>query len=232
MLFGTGFLGITLYFWFENTGLQTISASTASLIVAIVPILTIVAEAIVYKVPMTGRKLVSVLISFAGVYLIVAMGDKNGTNDLVGCLLMLGAVLTWVVYTLVSRDLCSKYSSLAIVYYQTLVGMITCLPFLFIEKVNVQDITTPIVLNMIFLGVFCSALASILYIRGMHVIGVGFASLLMNLIPVVSVTASFLLLNERLTFMQLCGGALVLLAVFFCKGKSSEEAEGEAEEVA
>lgn len=222
-LLGTGFLGITLYFWFENTGLQSISASTASLIVAIVPILTIVAETVVYKVPMTGRKLLSVLISFVGVYFIVALGDKQGTDGLLGCLLMLGAVLTWVVYTLVSKDLCQKYSSLAIVYYQTLVGIATTFPFILFEKTVVQNITMPIVLNMIFLGVFCSAVASLLYIRGMNVIGVGIASLLMNLIPVVSVTASFFLLNERLTFLQLCGGVLVLVAVFFSKGKNNSE---------
>lgn len=231
-LLGTGFLGITLYFWFENTGLQSISASTASLIVAIVPILTIIAETFVYKVPMTGRKLVSVLISFVGVYFIVAMGDKQGTDELLGCLLMLGAVLTWVVYTLVSKDLCQKYSSLAIVYYQTLFGIATCFPFILFEKTVVQNITMTILLNMIFLGVFCSAVASLLYIKGMNVIGVGIASLLMNLIPVVSVAASFLLLNERLTLLQLCGGALVLAAVFFSKGKTDREEIGDEKEVA
>jgi len=55
------------------------------------------------------------------------------------------------------------------------------------------------------------------------VIGVAISSLLMNLIPVVSVAASFLLLNETLTAMQFGGGILVLVAVMISTGKVKEQ---------
>ncbi len=57
----------------------------------------------------------------------------------------------------------------------------------------------------------------------MKVSRVAISSLLMNLIPVVSVAASFLLLNETLTAMQFGGGILVLVAVMISTGKVKEQ---------
>jgi drug/metabolite transporter (DMT)-like permease len=44
LLIGAGLTGVTLYFFFENTGLGMISASEASIIVAAIPALTLAAE--------------------------------------------------------------------------------------------------------------------------------------------------------------------------------------------
>lgn len=207
-----GLLGITLYFFLENNGIKRISASSASLIIAVVPIFTIIADALVFKEAMTKRKLVSVLISFAGVFCIV--GNPYGdSNDFLGYALMLGAAVSWVVYTLVTKSLFERYSDLAIVYYQTVIGVITLIPFALFEKTDWSAVSGPVLWNLLFLGIFCSALAAYLYIISMSVIGVAISSLMMNMIPVVAVVASFFVLNERISGMQMVGGILVIGAV-------------------
>lgn len=214
-----GLLGITLYFFFENTGIKYISASSAALVVSTVPILTVVAEAIVFKTTLTKSKIISVALSLVGVYLIVGYSNGGTSSDdtLFGFGMMLAASVSWVLYTIATKSLSKKYSELTIVYYQTVLGTLTLLPFAVFEKTTWKLVTYPIVLNMLFLGVLCSAIATYLYVYAMDRIGVSICSLIMNFIPVVAVAASILFLGERASLLQLAGGAIVVAAVYLCE---------------
>lgn len=44
-----GIVGIAMYFYFENTGILYISAGPASLIIALIPIATLIGDKIIYK---------------------------------------------------------------------------------------------------------------------------------------------------------------------------------------
>ena len=44
-----GLIGVTIYFFFENNGIKLMPASTASLIIATIPIFTFIFEAIVFS---------------------------------------------------------------------------------------------------------------------------------------------------------------------------------------
>ena len=70
------------------------------------------------------------------------------------------------------------------------------------------------VLNIVFLGLFCSALGYWLYIATLEILGPGRASLYLNLIPVVSVVAAYFLLGERLGLAQLAGGGAAIVGVY------------------
>lgn len=224
MFIAAGLLGITLYFFLENSGMKRISASEASLIIGIVPIFTIIADSIVFKEKITVRKAICVALSFAGVCFIVGFGVLGGADELMGYMLMLGAAASWVVYTLVTKSLFSKYSELAIVYYQTLFGTITLIPFALIEKTNWAAIDMVVSVNLVFLGVFCSAIATYFYVLGMDAVGISTSSLMMNLVPVVAVTASYFILGEKTSWAQIFGGILVILAVYISTADGRHEA--------
>ncbi|MCL2473047.1 MAG: DMT family transporter, partial [Treponema sp.] len=55
-LVGAGLTGVTLYFFFENNGVALIQASEASLIVATVPVITLIAEALGEKIVSRRKK--------------------------------------------------------------------------------------------------------------------------------------------------------------------------------
>lgn len=216
MLFLAGLLGITVYFYFENNGVQRITAASASMIIGVVPIFTVIADFIIFKQPLTRRKILSVFISIIGVYLIVGNSNTRSQNEFVGYLFMLGAALSWVIYTIVTKSLLNKYSDLEIIYYQTIFATLTLIPFALFEKTNWTAINSTIILNLLFLGVFCSAVATYFYIISIDKIGISACSLMMNLIPVVAVIASYILLNEQVTLLQLIGGLAVIIAVILC----------------
>ncbi|MBB6215265.1 drug/metabolite transporter (DMT)-like permease [Anaerosolibacter carboniphilus] len=219
-----GFLGITVYFYFENNGVKFISASNASMIIAAIPIFTLIFEAIVFKTRLTLQQGISVLISFLGVYLIVGNtggGSYEGESWL-GYLMMFGAVFCWVAYSLITKPLFEKYSQLAIVYYQTIIGTVLFVPFVLFEKTDWHLVNGKVTLNVLFLGIFCSALAYYLYVYAMDIIGVSNSSLYLNLIPIVTVVASFLILKETVGYLQILGGILVVASVYLVNYKGSE----------
>lgn len=167
-----GFLGVTLYFIFENNGILLLNASTASLIIATIPIFSLISESIVYKVRMTRLKIISIILSFIGVYFIVG-GDISklmSSGKGIGYIMMFGAVLSWVVYALVTKPLFGKYSQLTIVYYQSLFGTIMFIPFIIFETTKWSEVTGGIVLNVLYLGIFCSAIGGILIVSSVTVV--------------------------------------------------------------
>ncbi len=211
----SGFLGVTIYFYFENNGIKLLTASTSSIIIASIPIFTLISEAIIYKEKMTKIKIFSVVLSFIGVYFIVGVGANKTlfSNIGLGYIMMLGAVFAWVFYSLATKPLSSKYSQLAIVYYQSVFGAILFIPFMVFETTNWYEITGVMILNVLYLGIFCSALGYIIYVYGMKHLGVSISSIYINVIPLVTVIASFFILDEKLTLYKYIGGLLIIISV-------------------
>lgn len=227
----SGALGVSAYFYFENHAISLISASSAALIIAAIPIITLVAEAIFLKVKLTKKKIISVIISFIGVYFIVSTNNgAMGSSSWKGYLLMLGAVLVWVTYTIITKPLYEKYSQISIVYFQTLFGTLFLIPFTIFETTNWSLVDNVIILNIIFMGVFCSAIAYYFYIYAMDYLGVATTSLFLNLLPIITVIASYFILKEKISIYQIIGGALVIFSVYFVNTRDKQNKEESVEE--
>jgi len=215
-LFLAGLTGITVYFFFENNGVKLTSASVASMIIAIIPIMSILADYIFFRTPLSPFKIICVFVSVIGVYMVVGTNitGPGGRGNLAGNLLMLGAVVCWVVYSIVTRPLGKKHSQLFVVTYQTIFGTISLVPFSLLEMGDWQPVTAAVMLNVAFLGVFCSALGYYLYVYAMRRLGVGLVSMFINLIPVVTVISSYFILGETVSPVQVAGGILIILSVY------------------
>ena len=130
MLLG-GIFGITIYFIFENTGVELSSATNASLIVSVVPIITIILDALFFQSRISLMKLSGVIIAVVGSYLAVTGNGKVELNSthFRGNMLMICAMLSWALFTLVNKSLQKKYSGLFLTTYQTFFGTLCFIPF-------------------------------------------------------------------------------------------------------
>lgn len=209
-----GIFGVTLYYYFQNTGVKLISASSASVIIALVPILSLIGDSLVFKTKLTLPKIISVIISFIGVYIIVGFRLRDTDGSILGFLMMFGAAISWVFYVIITKPLLTGYSQLSIIFYQYIFGTIFILPFSFHEKVQWDAMTITIVLNIVFLGAICSALAYYLNAYAVDHLGVAVASIFVNLMPVAAIMGSFLILKEHIGMNELLGGAIVIFSVF------------------
>lgn len=210
----SGVLGVTMYFYFQNHGVKLTTASAASMIIAAIPIMTVVGESLLFKTKLTLAKIAGVILSIGGVYLIIASPAEVSPDHFAGNLFMLGSAVAWVLYSLATRPLSTKYSQLAVASYQILFGTIALVPFVFFETFDWRAIDLTIVLHLLYLGCFCSALANYLYVYAMGILGVSSVSLFINLVPVISVLGGLIILQEPVSALQIIGGAVILFSVY------------------
>ena len=221
LLIGSGLTGVTFYFFFENNGVMRVTASEASIITAAIPVLTMIADWLTAKLsshnnaPRLGwQSWLGAFISIAGVALVAGISFSL-SGSISGYVYMGGAALCWVAYSLLTRPLFDrKRSRLYIVFWQNFFGFLGLLPFAMLEYKSWGDPTLPVMLHVIFLALGCSALGYWLYAYAMEALGVSTTSVFINLIPVVTVIAGFIVLHERLTLLQGAGAALVLSGVY------------------
>lgn len=221
--------GTTIYFLFEYIGLQYTTASNASLILAVIPVLTMLSSAMLRKVRYSLRAWLGVSVSLLGVYLVVRYGgDQSASNPLIGNLLLIGACLCWVTYIEVTNRLFSgRHSTLEITCYQGVIGMITLAP-LALTELPYHPISSGAWLSAVFLGLMCSALCYILYGYAMRRLEPFRTALFINLNPLAAIIGGVLMLGEHVSPQQIVGGALILASIAYVNWETQRQHKKEA----
>jgi drug/metabolite transporter (DMT)-like permease len=209
-LFLLGFVGVTLYFGFENLGLKYTTATHGALIVATIPLTTEVANAFLKRRLPKPLVLAGLLIALSGVVLLV--GPSPGEASLVGDALILAAVTTWVWYTFLAARLVKRYPNLLLTFRIMSIGALTLLPGALLE-VLLLPLPNPSLQSwggVLFLGIICSALAYHLWNQAIPALGVAVTNNLLYGIPLVGVITGVAALDEPLTTNIFISAALII----------------------
>lgn len=225
-LFLSGLVGVTIYFFFETRGIKLTSASNAALIIAAIPVLTVLAEYLFFRTSIAWYQGLGIGLSIVGVYFIVQRSPAHFPNALVGNLFMMGACLSWVAYILLSRNLHGGIGGLSLTAYQALVGAVTLLPLALSEYRSWQAGSLAVWLNILYLGVFCSTLGYFFYLYALSRLGPIVISSFINLIPLVGAFGGLFILGEKLSLVQLIGGLVVIAGVFMVNLRRGERKDG------
>ncbi len=221
LLFASAFFGIVLYFLFENIGLKYTTASNGSIIVAAVPVFTLITESLFYKFKITGRVISCVIISVIGVFMVIfEKGIDFSAGHTKGNLLMIGAMVVWVIYTIICKSLSGKYYGIVITAYQMGAASLLFIPFVIPEINSWQGISAYSLGNLLYLALFCSALAYYLFNVAVKGLGATVSSMFLNLIPVVSILGGILVLGETVSFLQIGGMLLIMSSLVFVRERS------------
>ena len=130
----TTLLGITVYYFFEYTGLQYTTASAASLILALVPMMTLLYRVFLKREHISLLRWFCVILSLLGVYLVIQADAGEGAGALLGNLLMVCACLCWTGYILATPRLMQACSSIRVTTWQAIAAVITFIPFTLAER--------------------------------------------------------------------------------------------------
>jgi len=218
-LMASGFFGVTVYFFFESRGIRLTSASNASLIIATIPVFTVLAELVFRHKAVSPLQWGGVALSVAGVWIITRRASEGAAAvPVLGNLMMLGACLSWVVYMMLSRDLHGRLSDLSITTYQAAFGTLFLAPFALAEYPQWVPLGPLPAANILYLAVFCSALGNFLYVYALSRLGPVAVSPSVNLIPVVGVLGGVFLLGEPLSWTQIAGGVVIVAGVVVVNG--------------
>lgn len=218
MLFvACGLCGGSLYFIAENTALEYTLVSNVSLIVTLAPLITTLLVGALYRSERPSRGMFcGSLVAFLGVGLVIFNSSFVLAVKPLGDLLALSAAVSWAVYSIVLRKLSAFYTVLFITRKTFFYGLLTALPFLFTERHHGSLATfgdAAVWGNLLFLGVFCSMLAFLIWAWVVKGLGAVKANNYLYIQPIVTLIASALLLSEQVTWVGFTGCALILVGV-------------------
>lgn len=215
LLFATcGLCGGSIYFIAENTALEYTLVSNVSLITAISPLLTTFLIGMIYKSERPSKGIyIGSIVALMGVACVIFNSSFVVKMNPIGDLLSFAAALSWAVYSLVLRKLNALYSIMFISRKTFFYGVLTALPYMLTEP----QITSPAVLlqasvwpHMLFLGVFASMIAYVIWAQSVKHLGAITASNYIYLQPIVTLIASVIILSETITIVGYLGCALIL----------------------
>jgi len=218
LFMASGLTGGSMYFLFENTALTITLASNVALILCTAPILTTFLYFLLHR----GEKLkpnfiFGSLLAFLGVALVIFNGGFILKISPLGDALTILAALMWAFYSLIIKNLNGKYATLFVTRKVFFYGLLTILPIFLFEPLRFDSnvLFQPLVLmNLLFLGIIASMLCYISWNTATKKLGVLRVTNYIYFSPIVTLIASALLINEKLTLVALTGSALILGGVY------------------
>ena len=217
-LFLLGLTGVFSYNILFFTGLETVSAGRASLIVALNPLVITILATVLCKEPLSIFQYGGILLSLAGALFVISNGHPerifiSGFGR--GELAILGCVASWAAFSIVGRSVLRELTPLTSVFYSSLVGTILLLgPALYSGSLaGVAKYPAASWLSLIFLGLFGTAAGFTLYYRAIKQIGASRSGVFINLVPFFSICLSWLFLGESIKGSVIIGGILLLIGV-------------------
>jgi len=200
-----------LFFW----ALKYTSPTNTSLIIALNPFFTALAEVVIFKLRRPGRFYIGFMLAFAGaMWVNLARGGSPSFSNLgAGELLCLIASLLWSAYTLLARATKKpEWDSLWINAYNYLLTALLLLPFsLHLFDWNyLQTIHAPAWMGSLYMAVFPTAIGYTLFYIGVQKKGAAWAATFVYLVPSITANLDYLFFDAALTSAMIIGTTLVV----------------------
>lgn len=231
-----GLLGVTLYFMCENFALSLSTASNVSLLVSTAPMLTgLVSHFLTKNERITKYFIYGCLFGLAGVFLIVFNGHFFLKLNPAGDILAILSALSFAFYSIIIRDLDrTVYSAIVITRKTFFYSLLTLIPLLFTQLFKCDPqilIKREVFGNLLFLGIFASALCFLWWNKVMWELGAVRANNLIYLLPPMAMVLAAVVLKEKITIFAASGGLLILLGVYLSQKTSPGPDKGSGTEM-
>ena len=215
-----------IYFLGESYGLKYVSSTVAAVIVATIPLFTPIAAWYFYRERVKWINVAGLTISFLGVGLVVLNSSFQFQASPLGVGLEFIAVFSAIGYSIVLKNLASRYNTLTIIAYQNIIGIIMFLPVWLAVDFK-EFLVTPFhpqaFRAIILLAVFSSTLAFVFFTQSVRQLGVNRSNTFINLIPVFVAIFSFIILKETLGLQKIIGIIVVVAGLFLAQAKRSRK---------
>lgn len=211
--------GVTFFNTFIYGSLQFTTSSNVAVLETIIPALTVVLSAILLKEKLIKIQWLGVCISLIGALWVVMDGhifQLATMNWNPGDGIMIGAIISWSVYSIMVKKYMHLFPSFAALLVMTAVSVVVLLPIVAIEWAIVGApslFKTNLMFGLLYLGLFPSLIALVFFNRAVGVLGASKASVFLNFLPVFTILGAYLWLDEQITWMQITGAVIVIVGV-------------------
>ncbi|TNJ41975.1 DMT family transporter [Phaeobacter sp. B1627] len=210
-----GILSSTLPFILISWGLQHVNSGFAGVSMAAIPLMVLPLAHFFAAEPLTLRRLIGVIVGFAGVALLIggqAFQTVNAAQEWAGRLACLGAAACYAISSISVRRL-PDVDPVGLATVLLLIGSLGIIPAAWLVEGPPPEISSVTWLWLAILGLIPTAGANLLRVLVIRGAGPTFMSLTNYLVPVCAVLLGALILNEPLPGALLWSLGLILTGV-------------------
>lgn len=205
--------------WLNFAGLIYVTAGLERVILFLYPTIVVLLNTIMHQQKITKHEIVALLLSYAGVFLVVShdlsMPTAAASQTLLGVGLVLASAVTYAFYLVLSGKLIPRLgASLFTAYIMVVISIASGVHFLLSEDISTAMGLPSQVYGLSFMiALIATVLPSVLLNMGIHRLGSNKVSLISSIGPVSTIFLAWVFLGEPVTLLQTVGTTLVLLGV-------------------
>jgi len=231
-LFFASIFGIVLNQMPYIVGLSMTSPIDASIVVTMLPILTMILSAIIIKEPITLVKTMGVFVGASGALLLVfsSATQEGGESNFLGNMIIFFAAISFAIYLTAFKNLISKYSPITIMKWMFLFATLICYPFCHTALIQTDfaSFSSVTYWQVGYVVVFATFISYILIPIGQKVLRPTTLSMYNYLQPIVASLVAVAIGMDTFGVEKSVSGALVFAGVYIVtqsKSKAQLEAE-------
>ena len=215
--FGTGVVSVVLFTVCYFSCQKICSLSVASVLLYTAPSFVVLMSAVLWKEPITRRKLLALVLTLCGCILVCGLLDGGGvTVTAAGVLYGLGAGFFYALYSIFGRYALASASSMTVTLWTFLFAGTASLTLF--RPSHMSPLASPVTLGAALgLVVFSTVLPYLFYTAGLAHTEAGKASIMASLEPVVASLTGVIVFHEAISPTGVAGIALVLAGVYILR---------------
>ena len=209
-----------LYFIGEQYGLKYSSSAFSGIMIAVIPIVTIIMAAIFLKERPSRKQWLFSALSIAGIVIITLAENSGGSITLKGFALLCLAVVTGSAYSVVSCGLSAKFSVFERTYFMQMMGAVFFTTLALAENGgSVAAVLAPaadmrFLLAALYLALGASVAGYSLFNYAVSHAPMANVIIFQNLTTIISVAAGIFVLGEHLSAVSFAAMAIVLVGIW------------------
>jgi len=219
-----GLTSVGLFNSFIYNALNFTQVINASLFNAVIPV-AIILFGLLFKLEKTNKyQILGLIISILGILSIITKLDLDILLTLSfnkGDILMIGAVITWGIYSAFLKKRKFEVSLLTLVHILCTFGLVTLIPqFLFeFSQGKTIIINDHLIYSLIYLAIFPSIGSYYCWAGAVSIIGANRAGIFLSLIPLFSTILAMIFFDEKFLFFHFIGSILIILGLLLSNRK-------------
>ena len=210
-------VGIVAPFLLISYGQIDIDSSLAGILMATMPISTLLLSHMFLDDEfLTKKKMVGFIIAFFGIVVLIMPEmfylPKASDNILSELMVVSGAILysCSAVYGKKNKVTGPLNASTGTIFYSAVIMLVYLFSF---DTPLESEISYPHLISILMLGIFCTAVATIIYFQILQTSGASFISIMNYLIPIWSIFFGVIFLNEDIFINYLIGLLIVIYGI-------------------
>lgn len=230
-----GIICIPVSMLFFQLGVMHSNASTASVIMCINPLFTMIFAHFMSDEKFNKKKLVVLLWGILGLLFMVRPWDIQKGNTTIGIFFMLIAAATFGLYTVVGKNSIKKMGIMAQTSISFILGsLVLLIIMIFMDKPILQGVKDNVILVM-YISVFVTGLGYYFYFASIKLSDATTGSIAFFIKPAIAPVIAVIILGDKLLWNTYLGIALILIASYLniynkrTEGKKIEQEQVEFE---